>query len=502
VIALHDASKSKPAAGKRVLIVEDVLPLAIQYRVVAERLGAKAAIATSGADAALMLISEGPWHAAVVDLNLPDVSGFDVIATIGKEAPDCAVIVVTAEDAVDNAVRATEAGAFDFIQKPVTAERLSVTLRNALKTAQLSAEVETLRGNQRPSFHRFIGSSQAMQAVYRMIETVARSRAPVAITGESGTGKELAAEAIHLSSARADKPFVAINCAAIPKDLIESELFGHVKGAFTGATADRPGAFAQADGGTLFLDEIAEMEIGTQAKLLRVLQTGEIRRLGDVRERRVDVRLVCATHRDLYARVQQGLFREDLYYRLYVVPIELPPLRERGEDVIEIAEAMLRRYASEDGKRFSSIDEAARERLRRHDWPGNVRELINVIRAAVAMYDGEVLTAAMLPGLGRHARSNALGDTRPPVVDAVAQPAPSIPTGVRMPAAQAFVPRTLEQIEREAIMETLQACSGNMTAAARILGVNASTLYRKLARWDGLERPQKANPHRHGTVIE
>ncbi|WP_374666889.1 sigma-54-dependent transcriptional regulator [Ramlibacter sp.] len=472
----------------RVLIVEDVLPLSIQYRAHAKALGVETVVAASAAEAQRE-VAKGPWHAALVDINLPDGSGFEVMQWLLRRWPACAVIVVTGEDSMDNAVRAAHAGAMDFLEKPVDPDRLQITLRNGLQAARLAQQVEALAPTQRERFHSFVGRSAAMQSVYRMIETVAASRAPVFIHGESGTGKELAAEAIHACSARAKAPLVTLNCAAIPKDLIESELFGHIKGAFTGATADRNGAFLEADGGTLFLDEIAELDINVQAKLLRALQTGEVRRLGENRARTVDARIVCASHRDLYEQVRLGRLREDLFYRLYVVPIELPALRERGEDVLLIAQAMLEKYAREDGKGFRGFSDEAQARLVAHTWPGNVRELINVIRAVVALHDGATVEADMLPPLQARAAAEALASpvTRP------APAAPSMPVAEAASANPQALParegtlriRPLAEVEREAIQQALQAFGGNITHAARALGINASTIHRKMARWDG-----------------
>ncbi len=480
--------------GCRVLIVEDVLPLSIQYRALAKPLGVDTVVAASAAEARRQ-IPLGPWHAALVDINLPDGSGFDVMQEMTQRWPTCAVIVVTGEDSVDNAVRAAHAGAMDCTEKPVEPDRLQITLRNALQTSMLASQVEALTPTKRDRFHSFIGQSPVMLAVYRMIETVAASRAPVFVHGESGTGKELAAEAIHKCSNRAGASLVAINCAAIPKDLIESELFGHVKGAFTGATNDRNGAFIEADRGTLFLDEIAELDINVQAKLLRALQTGEVRRVGEPKSRMVDVRIVCASHRDMYAQVQAGLFREDLFYRLYVVPVDLPPLRERGEDIPLIAQAMLTRYAKEDGKKFSEFSTAAAARLAAYSWPGNVRELINVVRAVVAMNDAAVVEEAMLPPklLGRAPAGFAAG---PEVRAPAAAPAATLVDEKAVPTAgPAPIPavRPLADVEREAIEHAMRVFGGNITHAARALCVNPSTIYRRMAIWAGASGTEVGN---------
>ena len=394
--ALAASQISAVFPGMRLLVVEDLVALAIQYRTIATRLEVQTVTAGTVAQAKRH-IPDGPWHAALVDLNLPDGTGFDVLGLLRKEHPACSVVVITAEDSLDNAVRASEAGAFDFSEKPVEAERLTVTLRNALNASLLAQRVASYQVEAPRQFEQFLGQSAEMQTVYKMIETVAGSNAPVCITGESGTGKELAANAIHARSPRRAKNFVAVNCAAIPKDLIESELFGHGKGAFTGAVSDRQGVFIEADKGTLFLDEIAELDLGVQAKLLRVLQTGEVKRLGEDKTRIVDVRIVCATHRKLQERVRQGEFREDLFYRLYVVPIDLPPLRARGGDVALIAQDMLLKFAQEDGKQFKNFSAEALAALSAHAWPGNVRELLNVIRAVAALYDGQTVELDMLP---------------------------------------------------------------------------------------------------------
>lgn len=318
----------------------------------------------------------------------------------------------------------------------------------------------------------FIGSSTAMQVVYRLIETAAGSRATVFITGESGTGKEVAASAIHKLSQRAAKPMIALNCAAIPKDLIESEIFGHVKGAFTGAVADRDGAAQRASGGTLFLDEICEMDLALQGKLLRFLQTGEFQRVGGSKTEKVDVRIIAATNRDPLAEVEAGRFREDLYYRLHVIPVMLPALRERGEDVLKIGQYFLSTYSAEEHKRFIGFTPEVMQMLRHYDWPGNVRQLQNIIQNIVVMNDGELVQPDMVPPPvgGRWARPHS---TRR--ADA---------TGVMLNI------RPLAEVEREAIESAITACEGNIPKAAVLLGVNPSTIYRKLQQWSGrAEKP-------------
>jgi two-component system repressor protein LuxO len=307
-----------------------------------------------------------------------------------------------------------------------------------------------------------------MQAIYRTIESVAGSRATVFVTGESGTGKELAAEALHQASPRAQRPFIALNCGAIPRDLLESELFGHVKGAFTGATDNRLGAARAADGGTLFLDEIGEMPAEMQVKLLRFVQTGVVTPLGGTKAEKVDVRLVCATHRDILAEVQAGRFREDLYYRIYVVPIELPPLRLRGEDVVLVAHHLLGLYAREEGKAFAGFDAEAEAAIRAYPWPGNVRQLQNVLRNAVVLHDGTLITREMLPVLLLH--------------EAMAEPAPIVAPRPTLEALTSQI-EPLAASEKRLILQALEHTGQDVPRAAALLEINPSTIYRKLTAW-------------------
>jgi two-component system repressor protein LuxO len=368
-------------------------------------------------------------------------------------------------------------GAFDFIEKPLTQKRVLVTLRNAIEQRQMSSLVEQLRDDfQRERYHGFIGSSLPMQAVYRIIDSAAPSRATVFITGESGTGKEVCAEAIHLRSERSGAPFVAINCAAIPRDLMESEIFGHVKGSFTGAVRDRVGAAKQADGGTLFLDEIGEMDFDLQAKLLRFVQSGRFQPVGATREVRVDVRLVCATNRDPFEQVAAGRFREDLFYRLHVIPIHLPPLRERDGDILELANHFLLQYSRDEGKRLRRFDPEVEALFVRYAWPGNVRQLQNVIQNVVVLYEGEVVTGTMLPA--------PLSDGVPSGVAARTEAAPTSARPTPVAAAGHDKPiRSLKEIEREAIEQAIAHFDGNIPQAAAALGVSPSTLYRKRQTW-------------------
>ena len=371
-------------------------------------------------------------------------------------------------------------GAFDFIVKPVSGERLIYTVRNAAERQQLRQIAQAYKQLERQEFCGFVGGSLPMQAVYRTIESAARSKASIFVTGESGTGKEVCADAIHRTSPRAGKPFIALNCAAIPQDLMESEIFGHVKGAFTGATADRPGAAMQADGGTLFLDEICEMPLDLQVKLLRFIQTGSVSPVGGHEIRQVDVRFVCATNRDPMREVQEGRFREDLFYRLHVIPITLPPLRERGEDLLDLARHFLSICSVEEGRSFRHFDRAAERAVNTYQWPGNVRQMQNVIRNVVVLNDGDTVTAEML--------------TAALQMQEVAMPAPQprrdAPLRLVHDAAephhgQPDRVRPLADVEREAIEGALAAAGNNVAKAAAMLEISPSTIYRKVARWGG-----------------
>ncbi|MBY0339417.1 MAG: sigma-54 dependent transcriptional regulator, partial [Acetobacteraceae bacterium] len=406
----------------RVLLVEDNPTQAEVAKALFAGLPHDFRHAATGQEAMAAALAWQP-DVVLVDLELPDFSGFELMRRLRAEGVDADTIVVTANGSVNAAVGAMKEGAQDFIVKPYAQARLTVTLENVLKARALAREVTKLKGQlNRGRFHGFIGSSPAMQGAYRTIESVAPSKASVFITGESGTGKELAAEAIHRSSPRAGKPFVALNCAAIPKDLLESEIFGHVKGAFTGATDNRVGAAQQADGGTLFLDEIAEMPLDMQVKLMRFVQTGTVQPVGSAKAERVDVRFVAATNRDILTEVEAGRFREDLYYRLYVVPIELPPLRARGEDVMQVARHFLSVFSKEEGRRFRGFDREAEGLMRSYPWPGNVRQLQNVVRNVVVLHDGEQVTRDMLPATLLRAGGRARPDAAAPEAEAPAGP--------------------------------------------------------------------------------
>lgn len=416
----------------------------------------------------LHALAQDAFPVVLLDLDLPGQAGFTLLRAL-RDLPDPPdVIVMTANGSVNGAVEAMRLGAYDFLLKPALPAKLLMTVRNALERRELRQTVAAYhRADAQSGPPGFIGSSPAMQAVYRMIESAAASKATVFITGESGTGKEVCAQSIHRLGARAKAPFVPLNCAAIPKDLIESEVFGHVKGAFTGATADRDGAARQADGGTLFLDEICEMDLNLQSKLLRFLQTGTFQRVGGSKPETVDVRILCATNRDPLAEVEAGRFREDLYYRLHVIPLSLPPLRDRESDVLDIARALLVTFATEEKKGFRSLTPESERILLHYDWPGNVRQLQNILRNIVVLHDGDQVTPEMIPppAGGRWARPQGFGRV------AATAPLPAI--------------RPLVEVEREAIENALTLCGGNVPKAAALLGVSPSTLYRKKQVWGG-----------------
>ena len=365
-------------------------------------------------------------------------------------------------------------------------ERDLLQHRNDLALAQQEKEqladiVRTYRDElDRKEFEGFIGSSLKMQAVYRIIESAASSDATVFVSGESGTGKEVCAEAIHRLSPRNDGPFVPVNCAAIPRDLIESELFGHVKGAFTGAVSNRTGAAMLANGGTLFLDEICEMDVDIQAKLLRFVQTRKIQRVGRSEQETVDVRIVCATNRDAMAEVSAGRFREDLFYRLHVIPIDLPPLRERGTDVVQLAEAFLRQTAAAEGKRFAGLSPEAAHLFLDYGWPGNVRELQNVVHRIVVLNDAEFVGPEMVPD-SMLSGSTATEETPPLPVDPAADEQPSPISAPATMGDPDVLP--LAEVERTAIEQAIERSGGNVRLAASRLGIAPATIYRKLAAW-------------------
>lgn len=480
----------------KVLLVEDTLSIATVYCHQLSRVGIDTIHVETG-DEALASIRKGNISVVLLDLQLPDMNGMDVLSAIRTEELPVTVVVVTSSGSIKTAVEAMQAGAYDFLVKPVSEERLITTTRNAMEREVLTEVAADVRKPKTSAAHGgFVGSSLPMTAVYKMIESVARSNASVFITGESGTGKEVCADAIHRSSPRSNGPFVPLNCAAIPKDLIESEIFGHLKGAFTGATSDRDGAAVKADGGTLFLDEICELELGLQAKLLRFLQSGTVQKVGSDSLKKVDVRIVCATNRDPLTEVEQGRLREDLYYRLHVLPIALPPLRSRGGDILELARHFLEQFSKEEEKGFEGFSVEAEDALMAHPWPGNVREMQNTIRNLVVLNEGPIVSAEMLSGLSAKPQAPGHGGSPMPfnnpasrysrqsVADASAGAWPELTLELGQP---------FEVLERQIIEATIDFCGGSLPKTARVLQVSPSTLYRKKEMWAEKDEDQPAD---------
>ena len=471
-MTLTEATKNQ-TDNVRLLLIEDSIALARVYQEYLKGIGLDILHAADG-KSGLQYIDEQEPDVILLDLNLPDINGLEILEKLYQTAQTTIVIVITAHGSVDMAVEAMRLGAFDFLQKPFDAERLRVTVRNALEKQNLSNLVKTYQKNfERDRFHGFIGSSLSMQAVYRIIESAASSRATVFITGESGTGKEVCAEAIHQEGDRRGAPFIALNCAAIPRDLIESEIFGHVKGAFTGASAERRGAATQADGGTLFLDEIGEMDIDLQSKLLRFVQTGSFQKVGSSKVEKVDVRFICATNRDPLEMVSKGRFREDLFYRLHVIPIHLPALRERGEDVLLIAEYFLQKFSQEENKDFINFDSQVADIIGSYPWPGNVREVQNVIRNIIVLHQGELVNKEMLPS-----PINIYSSSSVPSINKTVENIASVKEHSESDSVQ-----PLWMVEKEAIESAIKHCNGNIPRAAASLEVSPSTIYRKRQSW-------------------
>ena len=478
------------------LLIEDTPSLQMVYRSVLTNAGHTVRSAGTAAEGMAAFVESGATL-VLLDLMLPDRDGLELMQEMLSLRPEANVIVITAHGSINKAVEAMRAGAHEFLVKPFDETRFLGAVDNALAgrgtprrapatstglattaLAQPNLARPTAAHPTQPSPAQplpnmtgaFVGTSDTLARIHTKIRSVARSMATVFITGESGTGKELCALAVHDHSPRAAGPFIALNCGAIPQDLLESEVFGHVKGSFTGAISDKPGAAAAADGGTLFLDEICEMAPALQTKLLRFLQTSTVQPVGATRPRKVNVRIVCATNQDPLDAVRRGQFREDLYYRLYVVPIHMPALRDRDDDVIEIAEAALARFAVEEGKRYDGLSPEVAALFRRLPWPGNVRQVLNVIRNIVVMNDGGLVTPDMLPDIVSDAQPIA------PVSGSLAPAQPET-------AAEALVGRPLAEVERLVIEATLRRFEGSVPKAARVLDLAPSTLYRKIDGW-------------------
>src|SRR4051812_37780110 len=489
--------------SETVLIVDDD---PVQRRLVenmVQRFGYRTLLAEGGDAAAAMLTGASASHVdcVVLDLVMPDLDGLGVLARMREAGLDTPVIVQTAHGGIDNVISAMRAGAADFVVKPAGAERLQVSLRNALATRRLAGEVQRLKRKHDGTLTLadVITRSPAMKPVLRAAEKAAASAIPVLIEGESGTGKELIARAIHGSGGRRARPFVAVNCGALPENLVESILFGHEKVSFTGATEKHTGKFIEADGGTLFLDEVGELPPAAQVKLLRALQEGEVEPVGGRKSVKVDVRIVSATNRDLIADVKAGRFREDLFYRLHVFPITIPPLRSRLEDIPELARHFLLRIAAEEGKRVRTINTQALSLLGSYRWPGNVRQLENAVFRAVVLADGAEIGVNEFPQIAAQLVTDAAPSAREQWIEtspamAAAMPGaaensgivlrnahPSTPSGPSLPLTDSHGEvRPLEEIERDVIRFAITHYDEQMSEVARRLKIGRSTLYRKL----------------------
>ncbi|MEZ4471015.1 MAG: sigma-54 dependent transcriptional regulator [bacterium] len=450
----------------RVLVADDEEDIRFMLELHLGRAG-HAVTAVPDGRAALKALSTGDFDFALCDLVMPGLDGLALIEAAQEAGVRTPIVLMSAHANVDTALTAVQRGAFDYIAKPFRADEVLFRLRRALEARELTAEVGRLKQalEQEFGFSGIIARSSAMQAVFRTIRKVADYKTTVLLTGESGTGKELVAKALHYNGIRRDGPFVAVNCGAIPESLLESELFGHVKGAFTDASHQRRGLFEEASGGTLFLDEVGELPLALQVKLLRVLQEGEIRRVGESRSTPVDVRVIAATVRDLAAETTAGRFRQDLFYRLNVLPIRLPPLRERKSDIPLLLEHFVGRFNERLGTRCRGTDKAAQKLLMQHDWPGNVRELENAIERSIVMAEGDVIGEADLPDRIREAG------------DRIRQ---------TLASDELSIKKTTRIIEEELICRALRQTGGNRTRAAELLEISHRALLYKIKEF-GIE---------------
>jgi two-component system NtrC family response regulator len=448
--------------SRTVLVVDDDESLRRVTQVQLEEEGYTVATAAGGEDA-LAILRQQPQDLVITDLSMPGISGVELLRRIRAEYPDTAVVLVTAFGTVETAVEAIKLGAYDYITKPVDPDSLRIVIARALEHLALREEVQTLRRalDQKDGFENIIGHSKALFYVLDMATRAAQSDVTVLIRGETGTGKELVAQGIHCNSRRKSKPLVTINCGAIPKELLESELFGHVKGAFTGAAIHKKGRIEVADGGTIFLDEVGELPLELQVKLLRLLQVREIEKIGATEKIQVDVRVIAATHRNLLAMIEDGSFREDLYYRLNVVPIELPPLRERAEDIPELVQYFFSRAREKHGRPNLRLPDALLPCFSNYSWPGNVRELENLIERIVVLAAGEEITGHDLP-------------------DVLTKPKPVAESlQIELPGQGI----SLESVEKELIRQALIRCNWNQTLAAKYLDLSRKTLIYRMEKF-------------------
>lgn len=453
----------------RILVVEDDREVQELVETVLRRDGYEVQLASSAQEAREAIRSETVFSTLLLDIRLGGEDGLELCAEARSVRPDTPVVMMTGHGSIQTAIAALRSGAYDFLTKPLELDSLYAAIRRAVDHFSMTEEIRVLRRKVETSGSElgFVGESNAMKAVFDLIGRAAESNATVLVSGESGTGKELVARALHQRSGRSGN-ILAVNCAAMPANLLESELFGHVRGAFTDAKNSRSGLFVEANGGTLFLDEIGELDLEMQPKLLRALQEKRVRPVGTSKEVAFDTRIVAATNRNLEDEVKAGRFREDLYYRVNVINIHLPPLRSRGQDVLRLASHFMKRYVEESGRAISGMDKSVAERLLAHDWPGNVRELQNGMERAVALARHEVLMMEDLPpALQKSPKKRALIDTNDPD---------------EMPS--------LDQLERSYVQRVLAATGDNKANAARVLGIDRRTLYRKLERWSEDSEPK------------
>jgi DNA-binding NtrC family response regulator len=468
--------------AKTVLVVDDDPTQRRLMQAAVEKQGFRARVVENG-EKALAEASNAKNGVDVVllDLVMPGLSGMETLERLMERRPDLPVIVLTATGGIDTVVAAMRAGAVDFFVKPASPERIGVSLRNALKLSDLRGEVKRLtkKTDGAMSFDDMIASAPAMRQVTRLGQRAAASSIPILITGESGVGKEVIARCIQGASERSGKPFISVNCGAIPENLVESILFGHEKGSFTGATEKKLGKFVEADQGTLFLDEVGELPLDMQVKLLRVLQEGEVDAVGSRRPTKVDVRIISATNRDLAQQVKEGRFREDLYYRLNVFPIEIPSLKQRRDDLPALVDHFIRRFNAEEGKATPGVTPETMAMLMAYDWPGNVRQLENAVFRAIVLSDGGALSPEDFPQI-----SGLVGAARPATAApmlAANEDAADQPVSITDKSGEL---RTLEAIERDLIQFAIDHYSGHMSEVARRLGIGRSTLYRKVREYD------------------
>lgn len=448
--------------SRNILIVDDELNIREGLAAAVEMEGYSGLLAENGKQA-LEIINREEVDLVITDLRMPLMSGFDLLKSISASYPTMPVIVLTGHGTIEDAVLAMQNGAVDFLTKPVNLDHLFVLLKKCLshkdiieQNKQLQKELDKLKKQQ--NYKKIIGKSQKVAQLMDVIQQVAPTKASVLINGESGVGKELVADALVSFSDRSDKPFVKVHCAALNTNLLESELFGHVKGAFTGAVADKKGRFEQADGGTIFLDEIGEIDMSTQIKLLRVLQEREFERVGGEKTIKTDVRIISATNKDLEKEIKEGRFREDLYYRLNVVKLEVPPLRERKEDLFLLCTEFLNRFASENGKNIEGFSSDAKAAINNYSWPGNIRELQNCVESAVVMCKTNTIELKDLP--------------------------PAISNAQREDIITIHLGSTMDEAEKKIILSTVNYCKGNKSKAADVLGLGRKTIMRKISEYE------------------